>query len=389
MAGKTERIPQDHLADRLEGLLGDSPRKITLSRPRGDGARRAEGRIFQSKQGDMLQLEWQYADGKVRHQNMPVAESIELLCQMLQEEFQQINVFAGGRSVECKAIRGGQYLWTQSGDAAGKAVSPADGHNRKKSVPFPEGTPEPFLIRLGIMDEQGKVYHKAYDKFRQINRFVQFLQPILEKLPSGKPLKAYDLCCGKGYLTFAAYAFLQRSGLNIAMTGVDLKEDVLMECNAIASDLGYASLSFQAGDIGNLPPTQADMVLSLHACDTATDIALCQAVRWGARAILSSPCCHKDMAKQLKPDPFPMMLGYPILRQRYAEMLTDVSRAEVLKLYGYQVSIAEFIPTEHTPKNLLIQAIRTGSGQGDEPALQQMLEEHGVRSTLLDMLRDQ
>ncbi len=263
-----------------------------------------------------------------------------------------------------------------------RKLSPQDDnnahYNRRKQHILPEGQPVPFLAALGVMDANGKVLAQKYDKFRQINRFLEFIADILDdvtKLCVGnrafseeRPLYIADFGCGKSYLTFATYYFLHElKHIPVEITGLDLKEDVVADCQELAEDLDYRGLHFAVGNIANASYThEPDIIITLHACDTATDYALSYAVKHNARAILSVPCCQHELNLQLDAhraeiaddSPFASLSRYGIIRERMAALATDAIRAELLEQQGYAVQVLEFIDMAHTPKNLLIRAVK-------------------------------
>lgn len=274
-----------------------------------------------------------------------------------------------------------------SADKAPGAVSPATAftkvpHNRVKNYILPEGEPVPFLVQLGVMTADGKVHAQKYDKFRQINRFLEFVDDILPEIQAahedafpGTPLRIIDFGCGKSYLTFAIYHYLVvKKGLPAEIFGLDLKKDVIEDCSRLATSCGYAGLRFACGDIADYRAENAgqgaplDLVITLHACDTATDYALAFAVEHGARAILSVPCCQHELNTALgrtaHDDALNPLLKYGIVKERFAALATDVLRAETLSAHNYKTQLLEFIDMEHTPKNILIRAVlkeRAGS----------------------------
>ncbi len=248
-------------------------------------------------------------------------------------------------------------------------------HNRVKRYILPQGTPVPFLVDLGVMTGEGRVHEAAYDKYRQINRFLEFIEDILPKLPKDRELTIVDFGCGKSYLTFAMYYFLRElRGYQVKIVGLDLKADVIEHCGRLAEKYGYDGLQFLQGDIAGYEGLdRVDMVVTLHACDTATDFALAKAVQWNAQVILSVPCCQHELNRKIKNDLLSPVLKYGILKERMSALLTDGIRAELLESKGYSVQILEFIDMEHTPKNLLIRAVRTGKQQPVD-ALKKMTE---------------
>ena len=233
-------------------------------------------------------------------------------------------------------------------------------HDRSKHYILEEGRPVDFLIGLGVQTPEGKIVKAKYDKFRQINRYLEFIEDVLSQLPTDRTVRIIDFGCGKSYLTFAMYYYLHElKGYDIKVTGLDLKEDVIRLCSRLAAEYGYEGLTFEKGDISTYEgEDKVDMVVSLHACDTATDHALEKAVRWKASVILAVPCCQHEVNKQLSCAELAPLLGYGVIKERVAALFTDAIRAQVLEEWGYDVQILEFIDMEHTPKNLLIRAVK-------------------------------
>lgn len=235
-------------------------------------------------------------------------------------------------------------------------------HNRTKKYILEEGKAVPFLVDLGVQGKDGQVVRAKYDKYKQINRFLEFIEDILPALPADREIRIVDFGCGKSYLTFAIYYYLHElKGLDVAITGLDLKEDVIERCNGLSGKYGYRKLRFIRGDIAEYEGlTSADMVVTLHACDTATDYALAKAVNWGAKVILSVPCCQHEVNKQISCKELKPVLQYGIVRERMSALITDALRADILKAEGYETDLLEFIDMEHTPKNILIRAVKNG-----------------------------
>ncbi|MBR3814293.1 MAG: SAM-dependent methyltransferase [Spirochaetaceae bacterium] len=253
--------------------------------------------------------------------------------------------------------------------------------NRKKQYILQEGVPVPFLVELGVMTKDGAVIAQKYDKFRQINRFLEYIDDVLEDAllePDGtrkSEISIVDFGCGKSYLTFAVYYYLtELKKLRARIVGLDLKADVIEHCNALAEKLGYSALKFQTGDIAHFESnTGFDMMITLHACDTATDYALARAVNWNIPVVLSVPCCqhelNKAVEKQSAAPEFDALLKYGIIRERFLSLATDAMRAELLESSGYSVQLLEFIDMAHTPKNILIRAVKKHSaGHGNSCA---------------------
>lgn len=261
-------------------------------------------------------------------------------------------------------------------------------HNRVKQYILKEGVPVPFLIDLGVMNEQGKIIHARYDKFRQINRFLEFIEDILPRLSRDREITILDFGCGKSYLTFAMYYLRELKGYDVNIIGLDLKTDVIEKCNSLALRYGYEKLHFYHGDIADYEGVSCvDMVVTLHACDTATDYALAKAVEWGAEVILSVPCCQHEVNKQIKNEMLEPVLRYGILKERMSALITDAVRADLLESKGYDTQILEFIDMEHTPKNLLIRAVRTGK-RSDQGKVEKMLAALNIHPTLDRLLNE-
>jgi len=269
-------------------------------------------------------------------------------------------------------------------------VQASASHNRQKPYLLPEGTSVPWLTALGIMLPDGTVPAARQKKFRQINRFLEMVEDIADRIP--EDARIIDAGCGKSYLTFALYDYLRRvKKKKVEIAGLDLKADVVAHCAELAAQCGFEHLRFTAGDIAEYTPDggMADMVVSLHACDIATDFALANAVRWGADVILSVPCCQHELYPQVQNDTLNPMLRHGILKERFAALLTDTLRAELLEAAGYACTVMEFIDMEHTPKNLLLRAVKRPSG-GKAQALadaERLMEEMQVSPKLYELLK--
>lgn len=244
-------------------------------------------------------------------------------------------------------------------------------HNRKKRYILEEGTAVPFLVDLGVMTENGTIVSSRFDKFRQINRFLEFVEDVLPELPEDRELTILDFGCGKSYLTFAMYYYLHiLKQFDIRIIGLDLKTEVIRHCNELARGYGYEKLIFLEGNIAEYTGVDTvDMVVTLHACDTATDYALAKAVEWNAKVILSVPCCQHEVNKQIASEVLAPVLEYGLIKERVAALITDALRAQYLEREGYRTQILEFINMEHTPKNILIRAVKRGKLKDNQEAL--------------------
>jgi SAM-dependent methyltransferase len=266
---------------------------------------------------------------------------------------------AATRPSESSTRRSIRSSATTGGEPSGLPLE----HNRVKQYQIPEGVPCPFLESLGVMSSDGRVHPTQRHKFRQINRYLEFLNDILPHLPRDRPVHVVDFGSGRSGLTFALYHWLthvrQRSAV---VTGLDRKVELMARCQQLAHELGFEGLRFQAGDIAAFRPVGGvDLAVSLHACDTATDDALAAAVAWQSQVIFAVPCCQHELSRRIPDGVLPGLLEYGLCRERFAAMATDALRARWLETQGYKSQVVEFIELEHTPKNVLIRAVRRGS----------------------------
>ena len=267
-------------------------------------------------------------------------------------------------------------------------------HNRKKHYILEEGKAVPFLQDLGVMTKEGEIVRTKFDKFRQINRFLEFIEDVLPELPKDREVTILDFGCGKSYLTFAIYYYLHElKGYDIRIIGLDLKTDVIYACNQLAKKYGYRKLKFMEGNIADYTGSdEVDMVVTLHACDTATDFALAKAVGWKAKVILSVPCCQHELNRQMENETLAPLFSYGLIKERMAALVTDAIRAEYLKREGYDTQILEFIDMEHTPKNILIRVIYTGNKGKNTEAIrtcEEMLHIDPMLGRLLDQQNEE
>ena len=302
----------------------------------------------------------EFVGRKVLHSNHSAADVKKKIIDYMTEDFKQAQInmtdaaatilSSKSKTLTCKYKKAGQLK-------AQRDLS----HNRTKKYIIQEGKPVAFMIDLGVMGQDGKIIRTRYDKFRQINRFLEYIEDILPKLDKERELTIIDFGCGKSYLTFAMYYYLKElKGYNIRIIGLDLKADVIEHCNELRTRYGYDKLDFYVGDIATYKDVdKVDMVVTLHACDTATDYALAKVVKWGAEVILSVPCCQHEANRTIKSDILSPVMDYGILKERMAAIVTDAARAKLLTANGYDTQILEFIDMEHTPKNLLIRAVKS------------------------------
>lgn len=324
---------------------------------------------------------------KVFHKNYKKDELKKKITDWMQEDYKQAQFTMTDATAQ---ILSGKHSQTVKYKKCKEVRVQRDlSHNRTKRYILPEGTPVGFLIDLGVMTKEGKIVRQKYDKYRQINRFLEFVEDILPQLSKGREQTIIDFGCGKSYLTFAMYYYLKElKGYDIRIIGLDLKEDVIAHCNELKDKYGYGKLSFLVGDIASYTDVDAvDMVVTLHACDTATDYALAKAVQWGAKVILSVPCCQHEANRMMENELLQPVLQYGILKERMAAIMTDAVRANLLTAKGYDTQILEFIDMEHTPKNLLIRAVYTGKdSENAAEALKNMEEALHLNLTLNKLL---
>ena len=302
----------------------------------------------------MYQAEFHY-DKKVTHQNIPYYEGIDFACNIIENDFKQINILTEDEDIQILASKPDRPKVTRQ---ASQRKAGDLSHDKKKQYLIEDGTPCDFLIELGVMSAEGKVFKKHYSKFRQINRYLEIADDSFDALPKEGTLRIIDFGCGKSYLTFALYYYLKLvRGRDVEIIGLDLKEDVIRFCNETAKKLGYDELTFLTGDIADFVSTGADMVVTLHACDTATDFALINAVKWHSKVILSVPCCQHELFSQIESDINQPMLKHGIIKDKFTEILTNSLRGLKLEAAGYDVNMIEFTSLEHTAKNVMIKAV--------------------------------
>ncbi|NBD23569.1 class I SAM-dependent methyltransferase [Paenibacillus glycinis] len=309
-----------------------------------------------------------YKDNKVTHENVPQAQAAERMAEWLILHYRQALIRSDDADMQVLFNKKGKAAVLSKPSAlAPEAKGEALAHNRQKQRVVQEGEAAPFLVELGIMTKDGQVIAKKQDKFRQINRFLEMVTDVLPHLPADREITIVDFGCGKSYLTFALYHLLAvKQGRRISVVGLDLKADVIAFCTELAEKLGYDRLRFQVGDIADYKDqSEVDMVVTLHACDTATDAALAKAVEWGASVILSVPCCQHELFKQIANETMKPLLSHGLLRERFTALATDAIRTQLLEVLGYRTQLLEFIDPEHTPKNMLIRAVKTAGGKSD------------------------
>ena len=316
-----------------------------------------------------------YTDKQVFHENMTAEDALETLSGWILHDFRQPQIRMQDEMVTVLVSKKGKAT-VKSKKAACIETQNLE-HNRKKQYIIEEGTAVPFMIDLGVMTESGKIIRTRYDKYRQINRFLEFIEDILPELPTDRTVHIIDFGCGKSYLTFAMYYYLKvLKHYDIRITGLDLKQKVIEDCQALADRYGYDGLQFLCGDIADYNGTdEVDMVVTLHACDTATDYALYKDVKWHASVILSVPCCQHELNRKMQCETLSGAFQYGLIKERTAALMTDAMRGQLLEMKGYKTQLLEFIDMEHTPKNILIRGVKS-KGLLPKAARKQQMENY-------------
>lgn len=332
-----------------------------------------------------------YTQKQVFHEKIELQQIREFCLQQMGEAFRQLNAWDDEYEYNLKISKKGKCFLSKN--RLEKPVSVEVSHNRKKNYAMEEGELIPPLIDMGIFTKEGKIVHTMYDKFRQINKFIEIIDDAVSKYQF-EEWNIIDFGCGKSYLTFIVYYYLhEKKGLKVHMTGLDLKADVIASCNATAQKYGYEHLQFQVGDInGYKSPKPVDMVISLHACDTATDYALFNAICWNAKIIISVPCCQHELAGQLESQDLGLIQRYGIIKERSAALFTDAIRGNLVECCGYKTQLLEFVDLAHTPKNILIRATKGNVTAAHKKKLleevSQMVECFHLEPTLLGLLKE-
>ena len=383
-------MAKETLTFMLDYFINERLNQLVLSNPaEKDHLQKVKVRPMLIRGALVFQAE-EFTKTQAFHKNLGAQELKSYLSDMLSGTFKQAEVLSElGSATVLVSKKGTMTVKTRKNPPVKMQAGETKlQHNRQKRYVIPEGHPVPFLVDLGVQTQDGRIVKSHYDKFRQINRFLEFIEDILPKLDKTRENVIIDFGCGKSYLTFAMYYYLhEMKGYPIRIIGLDLKKDVISHCGKLAEHYGYDNLKFYHGDIASYEGVDhVDMVVTLHACDTATDYALEKAVRWGAKVILSVPCCQHELNKQMKNDLMEPVLHYGLIKERMAALYTDALRAELLEQQGYRTQILEFIDMEHTPKNILLRAVYEGKPKHNEKEIQQILEFLQIEPTLYQIL---
>lgn len=343
----------NELLETINSVINDGIDKAVLS----NGSNGDFKKIVISKQGNGYQAE-KFTDKQAFHEKI-MGEDLECYCcNCMEAGFKQLNAWTVDTEYSVKISKKGKVFLSKGKSKSAPKIN--KGNNRKKNYYLEEGTVIPPLVDMGIFTKEGKIINSMYDKYRQINKFIQFIDEAIGNAGLTS-LNIVDFGCGKSYLTFVVYYYLTYvKNIDVSITGLDLKEDVIKKCQETANKYGYDKLSFEVGDVAVYESDRPiDMVITLHACDTATDYALYHAVRWNSKIIISVPCCQHELNAQIASEKFGALTRYGLLKERTAAIMTDAIRANLLEYCGYKTQILEFIDFTHTPKNLLIRAVKS------------------------------
>lgn len=326
-----------------------------------------------------------YTDKQVFHKNLKDSEVNDEIIRLLEEEFNNLELVTKDYIYSYRITSKGKVL-SNKRKAQEVSLVPLS-HNKKKNYLIEDGTKVPALVDLGIQMPDGKVTKAGYDKFKQINRFLEIID---DSIKDEKKLNIIDFGCGKSYLTFILYYyFVEIKKMDVNITGLDLKEDVIDHCNEIAKKYGYEKLRFYKGDIAKYKEkNDIDMIVTLHACDTATDYALYHAITMNVKYIFSVPCCQHEINLELDPSNLHVINKFGILKDRFSALLTDAIRANILQYYGYKTQVMEFVDFENSPKNLLIRAVKTSNSVNSKAKeeVEAILNEYNIKQTLYSLL---
>lgn len=375
----------DKVRELCRKQLGKELYQIIISNPKGKKEiTKVKIRPTIIKEELLYQIsEWK--NNQIFHKNMDKEQTVEKVAEYLEQDFSQMELTSKTVQATVLVSKKGKVTLKEKQITAGKEIDLS--HNKIKKYILQEGTPVPFLIDLGVQTREGKIVKSHYDKFRQINRYLEFIQDIMPILPKDRTINIIDFGCGKSYLTFALYYYMKIiCNRDIQVIGLDLKEKVIEDCNRLAKKYQYEHLTFITGDVSTYTGEAVDMVVTLHACDTATDYALMKAIDWKAKVIFTVPCCQHEVNKQIRCEELAPLLKYGLIKERISALLTDAIRANLLEEQGYQVQVMEFIDMEHTPKNILIRAVLDEKER--ESKIDKVTDYFNVNTTLQKLLSD-
>ena len=377
------------IEEAVKEMMKLSPIKIIIS----NGVTKAqETKKIQIEKKERCYQIAEFTEKQVFHKNVDEKELERVCLAALDDNFLQLNTWGISSEAQIKLTKKKKVLFAVKKADNKKMAEEVKTNNRKKNYILEEGRVIEPLVDMGIFTKEGKIVNSMYDKFKQINRFIEIIDDELKKKIITH-LNIIDFGCGKSYLTFIVYYYLTEiKKIKVNMIGLDLKEDVIKKCNNAAKKYGYNDLSFELGDINGYKATfKVDMVITLHACDLATDFALYNAINWGADYIFSVPCCQHELNAEIKSETFSLMTRYGIIKERFSALVTDAIRGNLLEYMGYNVNLLEFVDLSHTPKNILIRAVKNPNKTKEvkEKAMDEvkrMMEEFGLNQALYRMI---
>ena len=381
----------DNLINAIDKIVEGQVFKIVISnkKDKENKYNKININFKESKNKKYYQVE-KYTDKQVFHENIEIEDLRDYLLDYMENSYKQLAAWSENNTFDLKISKKGKVFLGKKNANNSNLIN--KDHNKKKNYILEEGMIIEPLIDLGVFTKEGKVVKSKYDKYKQINRFVEIIDDEIKK-NDYKELTILDFGCGKSYLTFILYYyFVEIKKINVKMIGLDLKEDVIKKCNEVAKRYKYDNLHFELGDInGYKYNNKVDMVITLHACDTATDYALYNAVKWNAKMIFSVPCCQHELNHQMKRENLNILTRYGIVQERVAALMTDAVRGNLLEAVGYKTQLLEFIDIAHSPKNILIRASKSNiSKQKIEKSLtevEKLREEFNFNPTLYNLLK--
>lgn len=367
-------------------IILQNPVGITISNPKNKDVQYKKTKIRLLGQ-NTYQFE-SFTEKQAFHENVGKDKLIQKIWEYFDSHYKQLDAICDKKSYTVKLSKKGKLLVSKSNHSCPAPIHKFTSHNRDKNYILKDGEYVPALFDLGIISSEGKVKNQGYDKFRQINRFAELIDDIVRK-DNRQSYNIIDFGCGKSYLTFVLYHYMTAvANKKVNIVGLDLKQDVIEKCNTLAKKYNYSNLKFFCGDIKDYKSDfKPDMVITLHACDTATDYALYNAYLWQADYILSVPCCQHEINTATKQSKDSLFNSYGIIKERYYALATDAIRAKLLESCGYEVQLLEFIDISHSPKNLLIRAKKTGKkNHNSKKLVEQFLRSQNITQTLNNLL---
>ncbi|WP_250673936.1 SAM-dependent methyltransferase [Paraclostridium ghonii] len=382
----------EELKNKINEITNDKLLKVVISNKLNKDVKynKINIELKEKNNKEYYQIE-KYTDKQVFHENIELDVLNSKLVELVFENYKQIGAWSDSTNYDLKISKKGKIFLGKKKSQNGNLINKS--HNREKNYILKEGMLIQPLIDLGIFTKEGKVVNSKYDKYKQINRFIEIIDDEIKK-NDYKELTILDFGCGKSYLTFVLYYyFVEIKKIDVKMIGLDLKDDVIKKCNDIAKKYNYKNLKFELGDINGYKYTDnVDMVITLHACDTATDYALYNAVKWNTKMIFSVPCCQHEFNDQINSAELSILTKYGIIKERVSALMTDAVRGNLLEVLGYKTQILEFIDIAHSPKNILIRASKASiSKEKKEKAMKEVdniIKEFNLNSTLLNLLKN-